>query len=147
MRLHFKFFSFFLLIIPFLGFGDNIFDSNKWYVEAKYYYFERYDYERAYRCLKRALMLNPDNKDALKLKKKMGDLYDFFELALKPAPKQTKKTDVISELKPKKLIKPEHSKKISIPGIDDFSYKLALKKAWNGEFKLAIDYLMKNIKD
>lgn len=121
----------FLFSFLYIGYADSSNDANMWFVMAKYNYFERFDYYNAYKCLKKSLEIKSDFKPSLKLKEKMGELYPFFVKLDKPLPKP-----IIKVVKPvKKIEKKIETKKLEVPGLDDFEYKLALKDLSEHKFK------------
>jgi len=133
-----------LFFITFLmpAFSNSNDDANNWYIQAKYNYFERFDYFNAYKCLKKSLQIDNSFKPAIELKAKMGKLYDFFIKLDKPLPKP-----IIKLVKPTKEVEiiDIPKKKNEIAGTEEFEYKLALKKLKEHEFEDARKLLLSHL--
>ncbi|MDD2716494.1 MAG: tetratricopeptide repeat protein [Candidatus Wallbacteria bacterium] len=131
-----------------LFFGVSLFaespqqsDADMWYLQARYYYMDRYDYAKAYDCLKQALQSDPEHKKALELKDKMGEIIEFIEKNSQPAPvEQTAEATVeAAAVTVETVVKP------AIPGTEDFDFQLALKQIEELRLDPAVASLRKNL--
>ncbi|MDD5090893.1 MAG: tetratricopeptide repeat protein [Candidatus Wallbacteria bacterium] len=114
-------------------------DADMWLLQARYYYLERFDYEKAGYCLKTALTLDPQNPKALALQEEMREIIDFLETIASPAPQIAAETVEVAE----SLVTVEAEIIVSAPEPpqDDFRLHLALRQIEELKFNDAVNSL------